>query len=254
MRYSLVLVATAGLLACTPSTPSTAATPERPWRDVSVRALASATEWTPETTALSADIGLDSSQADDSTILALLHYRLTLPAGITVAVLHLPGTLARRWPGTRGDATEMGQGLADSAVRWISQSPRVHRTVILPSMLVGEHPTVAGLREVAARLQADVLLIYRPSCRLYERDPFVGPTQYRGVCTLEAVVLDSRSGVIPFASLATREQVTQHHKGEFAADETVQRVQVEATSLSFGEVASRLATFLSAVPVNDQAP
>ena len=70
---------------------------------------------------------------------------------------------------------------------------------------------------------------------------------------MEAVVLDSRSGVIPFASLATREQVAQHRKGEFAADETVQRVQVEAITLSFGEVASRLATFLSAVPVSDQA-
>jgi hypothetical protein len=55
----------------------------------------------------------------------------------------------------------------------LSHSSRVTRALVLPALFVGDKPTVAGLREGAARLQARVLLVYRPNCRFYERVPFM---------------------------------------------------------------------------------
>jgi hypothetical protein len=116
-------------------------------------------------------------------------------------------------------------------------------------MLVPERPSVGVLREAAARLQARALLVYRPSCRVYERRPFVGSPQYRAQCTLEAVLVDTRSGVMPFATVVTRERVTQKQRGEFDLSETLRRAQVEAVVLALHEVGSRLGEAIGQVPV-----
>ncbi len=104
-------------------------------------------------------------------------------------------------------------------------------------------------RQLAWPAQIAALLVYRPSCRVYERVPFVGSPQYRAQCTLEAVLLDTRSGVIPFATVVTRERVTQKQRGEFDLSETLRRGQMEAIVLALHEVGSRLGEALRQVPV-----
>ena len=249
---SLIAVALASI-SCTPSTQPSAPTPERPWRELPAHASFSAREWSPENTTLSEDIGLAPSALSDSALLALLSHRLTLPSRIAVAVLHLPGGAARRW-GFDGGLTELSQVLADSAVQVISRVPRVLRAVPLPSMLLPTERTVAAIREATARLQADVVLVYRPSCRLYERTPFVGRTQYRAVCTLQAILLDARSGVIPTATVVTREFVTQHQKGDFDDSETVRRAQLAAITSALADVSAHVAVVIGKIPSDDRAP
>ncbi|SRR6266851_4786564 len=247
------LLVTASMAACTPTTPPTPA-PERPWRAKSIAAAPFAREWAAEDTPLAADLGLGTSAVGDSSILALLKHKLSLPPTITVAILHLPGVSARLWWLRDAETGEMSQALADSAARVISSSPRVHRAVVLPSLILGGQHSVAALREAAARLQADVMVVYRPGCRLYERTPFLGATQYKAVCTLEAVLLDSRSGVIPFTDVVTRGQVAQHQQGDFGSSESLRRAELEATNTALIEAGSRLTTFLAAVPVDNHLP
>jgi hypothetical protein len=224
---------------------------QRPWREVGVSVMTAerrSFEWPPEQEPLAAELDLGDAGAPDSLIAGLMAHRLAWPAQVAVAVLHLRGPLARQWWGS-GESGETSQMLADSAIGAVAQSPRVSRASALPALLVPNWPSVGALRESAARLQAAALLVYRPSCRVYERTPFVGSPQYRAQCTLEVVLLDTRSGVMPFATVVTRERVTQKQRGEFDRSETLRRAQVEAIVSALHEVGSRLGEALRQVPL-----
>lgn len=237
-------------IACQNTPPQTAPTPvgDRPWRTAAFSQLRAEGLWLDEEP-LGSDLGLSAGDAADSTIERLLAHRLTLPPGVSVAILHFPGArVGRSWFSSR-DVSELTQALADSMVAALSSSPRVTRAVVLPALFVGEKPTIAGLREGAARLQARVLLVYRPSCRFYERVPFVGSTQYRALCTIEAAALDTRSGVIPWSTVVTREYVTQRQRGDFDAGGTWRRAQHQALLVAGADVSGRIGTFLVRVPV-----
>jgi hypothetical protein len=246
-RLSPVVLA---LAACaTAPRPATQAGPERPWQAIGVNATMAMARniWLPATTPLTEDLGLaiDSGSGDDSAITHLLSVKIVLPAHVQVGVLQL-GAMPVWWDQSSPDA--MTQSLADSVAQAVSRASRVSRVSILPTLIVGQHPSVSRLREGAARMQADVLLVYRPGCRLYDRQPFIGSTEYRAVCTLEAAVLDTRSGLIPFSTVVTSERVTKRIHREFDDAETMRRAQLEAVTEGLQEVAKRLGTFLENVP------
>lgn len=197
---------------------------------------------------LGPDLNLSSGDAADSTINKLLTYRLELPATVTVGILHLPGTRARRSWLSSPDVSELTQALAESVVAALSRAPRIVRAAVLPALAVGDQYTVASLREAAARLQAHVLMVYRPSCRFYERVPFVGSRHYRAVCTIEAVVLDTRSGIVPFSKVITGEAITQRERDDFDREDTWRRVHLQALVNAATDLSGRVGAFLGTVP------
>ncbi|HKE89983.1 MAG TPA: hypothetical protein VKB45_06580 [Gemmatimonadales bacterium] len=237
------------LVGCGTQSPRTqpSPAPERPWAPMAARAFESH-DYLFEDTPLGPDLGLSPGQVPDSLISTLLAHRFTLPPRVSVAILHLPGAQARRSWFATPEALDLTQTVADSTVAGISRAPRVSHAAVLPALLVGDQPTVASLREATARLQADVLLVYRPTCRLYERQPFIGSRQYRGVCTIEAVVLDTRFGIIPFSTVVTREAVTQHQHDDFDDTGTLRRVQLEALLAAAVDLSQRAGTFLVGAP------
>lgn len=197
---------------------------------------------------LAADLALVAGDTPDSAIDNLLARRLVLPARVSVGILHLPGARARfRWFSI-GELSDQTQELADSAVGVLLRSNRVERASVLPAMVVGDRYTVATLREAAARQQTHVLIVYRPTCKFYERDPFIGAPQYRAVCTIEAVALETRLGLLPFSTVVTREHVTQKQRRDFDVSAAWRRAQLQAVISGVSEVGARLGTFLNAVP------
>lgn len=244
-RYVVLL----SVVGCAGSHAPTQAAPERPWREVNAARLsANSSDWVPEGEPLTSDLGLSGAGASDSVLAQLLSHRLSLPARVSVGVLHLRGTRARRW-WAPGETNEASQELADSAVAFLRAGTRVERASVLPGMLVGDQQAIAVLREAAARLQVDLLLVYRPSCRLYERVPFLGNLQWRSVCTLEAVAIDTRTGLLPFSLVATNEQVTQRQRGEFQDAESQNRGQLGAMLQALRTIVSGFNGRLMTVPV-----
>lgn len=245
---------------CAGSAPvATAPTPERPWREISApslegpfyalsRSMNAEFARPDEDQSLVTELELAPAAIGDSTIEWLMRQRLALPAHVTVAVLQLRTTRPPRWwPIDQGD--EVTEALAESTLAAVGRSARVGRGVPLPGLLVGPQESVSSLREAAARLQADVLLLYRPRCRMYQRQPFIGPAQYRAVCSVEAALLDTRSGLIPFATVITRQRVAQKEHGEFGSDETTRRTRLEALMDGLRDTGARVGEFLATVPV-----
>lgn len=199
---------------------------------------------------LAAELGLATGSLDDTAMARLLHTRLALPARVVVAVLHLPAPSREygwwRYPSLTAELTA---ALADSVSAAIARAPRVVRAPALPSFIIGSQRSFAALQEAAARFQADLLLVYRPTCRVYEDAPVFGRVTYQSSCTLEAVLLDTRTGVLPMAAVATRDEVTRRQHRDRDSDATVLRAQFTATVSALGVVATRIGAFLDSVPV-----
>lgn len=189
----------------------------------------------------------DGRVLSDSEIERILNYRLVLPSSNRIALLQLSG--GNSWMGYSGEVSQLTDSIKTNFVERLKSTPRVFDASFLPGMLVPKERSVPYLREAAARYQADLLLAYRSSCRTYEKYRFVGSDEARAYCTVEAVLLDVRSGVAPFSSVATREYRAVKGSSDLNFRETRKKAELEAVANSLGEIADSLLQFLSTTKV-----
>jgi hypothetical protein len=192
----------------------------------------------------------DIAVLNDSAIKRILNYHVTLPRAGRLAVLQLGDQRMLGWRDSE-DFSRLSQKLTDSMLAGLRRSPRIGRAALLPSMMVPRQRTIPYLREAAARYQADLLLGYRTNCALFRRSRFLKRSQYRATCSVEAVLLDTRSGIVPFTSVATRSQVFEKQKQDFETREAIIKAQFRATDEALSEVAKQVGEFLATVPVSE---
>jgi hypothetical protein len=251
MRYTTSLAIALCVAACT-SNPPPSTGGDIAWRDAS--AQLSQFQALPDQPPLEGTLGLAADQLSDSALARLLTQHLILPSRVSVAILLVsPATttrFGRYYPSWSNPSVtlDITQQLADSTAHVLQHSPRVGRALALPSFLAGSQPSVASLREAAARSQADIMFLYRPTCRVYERAPIFRTVQYRSTCTVEAVLLDTRTGLVPSRSVTTRDNYTQRQRDDHNADATVARSQFTAILDALTVAATDAAAFLATVP------
>lgn len=190
----------------------------------------------------------DSVLADnDKKINDLLYYQVKLPSKNRIAILKL--SQDTHWAFYSNDFTTLTTSLVDGFVSKLRSSNRVYDASFLPAMLVPEKRTVPTLREAAARFQADLLLAYRTSCNSYNKYRFLDSSQTKAYCSVEAILLDVRSGIITKSVVSTQDFVAIKQKGDVNFSETVKKAELEATSKSLLEVAKQVNDFLLNVDV-----
>lgn len=181
----------------------------------------------------------------DKDIERILNYRLALPAQNRIAILRLSDD--SYWRYYSNDFTQLNHSIAADFVGQLKQSPRVYDASFLPSLLVPEQRTVLFLREAAARYQADLLLAYRSTCRTFEKYKFMDPNETKAYCTVEAVLLDVRSGIVPFTVVSTNEFAARKQEGDINFNETIKKAEMAAVAASLKEAASQLNAFLMTI-------
>jgi hypothetical protein len=190
----------------------------------------------------------DIAVLNDSAIKRILSYQVTLPHAGRLAVLQLSEPRVVEWWQDPEDFNRINQELSDSMLVALRRSPRIGRAAVLPAMMVPRQRTIPFLREAAARYQADLLLGYRTSCQLFRRSRFLKGSQYRTVCSVEAILLDTRSGIVPFTVVTTRSQIFEKEKEDFETREAIVKAQFQATQDALGDVASQVGEYLASVP------
>jgi hypothetical protein len=124
-------------------------------------------------------------------------------------------------------------------------SPRVYDASYLPSILIPEQKTVPHLREAAARYQADLLLVYRSYCRSFEKYRFFAAARSKAYCGVEAVLLDTRTGLVPFTSVALESFEASENDNDMNFRETTLKAQLSATEDALSAVISEIVGFLA---------
>jgi len=187
------------------------------------------------------------AQLTDGDIERIINHRLALPKQNRIAILALSGT--NLWRFYSGDFAQPNEAIERDFIGALRASGRVYDASYLPALLVPENRTVGYLRGAAARYQADVLLAYRTRCASYDRFRFLGPNETRAYCSVEAVLLDVRTGIVPFTSVSTNNVETTKGADDKNVAETSKRNELATISKSLGEVAKGVVRFLEEVPV-----
>jgi hypothetical protein len=136
----------------------------------------------------------------------------------------------------------------DNPFASLAASSRIRRISWLPSLLVPDKKTVPHLREAAARFQADLLLVLRTPCRRFSDYRWFRADRSKVYCLAEALLLDVRSGIIPFSTLAVREVSVLESESSISMWEANQKAEAQATIESVGLAADDLAQYLSGLP------
>lgn len=185
--------------------------------------------------------GSDSAVLSDTEIARILDFRYSPPPLSRVALLPIG------WGSWTGWSEEMATSAAavDSRLlETLRASPRIYDASILPSILVPDQRTVPYLREAAARYQADLLLVFRSACRSFERYRLFQSDRARAYCGVEAVLLDVRTGLVPFVATSTQSYDVEETETDLNFRETVLRSQLEAIGAGLVEVSQAIARFI----------
>lgn len=199
----------------------------------------------PQSARNSANTSLFSSRSSslvNAQLEELLNYRLDLPAQNRIAILKLTGNPS--WHGYSQSFNQINQAISSSFIKELKGSPIVYDASFLPSLLIPKERTLATLRESAARYQADLLLAYGTSCRSFEKHRFIDPDETKAYCSVEIVVLDVRTGIIPFTHVATNQFKAKKELGDINFRETIKKAELTAISNSLNESAKQLVAFL----------
>jgi hypothetical protein len=139
---------------------------------------------------------------------------------------------------------DVKKGLLDT----LRSCPRLSDASMLPSLIMPGRQNVPNLRLAAARYQADLLLVYRVESRVYDKQRFLKPDKVKARCVVEAIVLDVRTGLIPFAAAAAQEYEAEASKEDFGPEETSAKAEMKAVAVALSEIGSDIVKFLDKTP------
>ena len=172
----------------------------------------------------------------------ILAHRYSAPPLNRIGVIALGRAF---WFGYSEELARSGTEIQTGMVGKLRASPRVYDASYLPTLLIPEKRTVGHYREAAARYQADLLLIYQASCRTYDKFRFFAPNEAKSYCNVEAVILDVRTGIVPFTVTTSRNFMTKVNEEDLTFQETQARAELKALADALAEVGDEVVAFLA---------
>jgi hypothetical protein len=188
----------------------------------------------------------DEAVMRDVDIAKVLDAKVGLPDQVRIAVMRFDDR--SRWAWWSEELSRLDADSITGLLGKLRSCPRIADASVLPSMLVPQIRTVPHLRVAAVRYQADLLLIYQVTTRTFERQQFLREKEAKARCLIDVVLLDVRSGIVPFASSTVETFVATPSKGDFSAAETMYQAELAATSRGLDRLAGELVAFLEGVP------
>lgn len=183
----------------------------------------------------------DAATLSDEAIQKILAYEYSPPLLSRVALMPFGREV---WSGWSEELAVASGKMRTDVLDRLRASPRVYDASYLPSILVPENRTVPHLREAAARYQADLLLVYRSYCESFDRYRIFAADRSRAYCGVEAVLLDTQTGLVPFTTVATRTFDVVENQDDTNFRETRLRAQLDATAAAMGDVSNEIVQFL----------
>ncbi|HED35419.1 MAG TPA: hypothetical protein ENJ08_14585 [Gammaproteobacteria bacterium] len=192
----------------------------------------------------------DTTSLEDEKINSLLYERIRLPKQVRIAILKLSND--DYWRFYSDEFTQLNDSISNNLIDRLRASPRVYDASYLPSMLIPEKRTFPVLREAAARFQADILLSYRSSCDSFQKYRFISPDETKAYCTVEAMLLDTRKGIISKSVVSTQSFSAKKEVNDTDFSETIKKAELQALSTALGEVAAETVSYLKTAPLLDK--
>ena len=196
----------------------------------------------------------DQAVLSDDAIKQILSSKIELPKAAKLAVMKFPSsnTSASRYYGSyywrAEEYLKTEQHQLEALNTSLAASKRIAEVTHLPTLMVPKAASIPLLREATVRMQADLLLVFRISSDTYYKHGFFEKDQVKAYSTCEAVLLDVRTGIVPFTRVITREKLRKKSSEDLDQTETMRKAESEASIDALKAVAGDLASFLNSLP------
>ncbi len=186
-----------------------------------------------------------NASISEENIQKILEGNYRLPQQLRVAIVRLDNTSQRRsyWGDEQYLKTQ--QSYLDLFQEKLKQSARVANVSIIPDLLISKSPSFTTIREAAVRMQADVVVIYTINSDLYSKYKFFSKPDIKAFATTQLIMLDVRTGLIPFSCIVTKDALSQKTKEELDNAEASNRIQNEAVLLTINDIGQKITAFLN---------
>lgn len=186
-----------------------------------------------------------NANISEENIQKILEGNYRLPQQLRVAIVRLDNTSQRRSYWRDEQYLKTQQSYLDLFQEKLKQSARVANVSIIPDLLISKSPSFTTIREAAVRMQADVVVIYTINSDLYSKYKFFSKPDIKAFATTQLIMLDVRTGLIPFSSIVTKDALSQKTKEELDNTEASNRIQNEAVLLTINDIGQKITAFLN---------
>ncbi len=186
--------------------------------------------------------------ADDATVLSdadidrILRFHYVPPAQARIAVLALGQEV---WFGYSDELARTGADVRSEFAHQLKTAATVTEVSFLPTLLVPTKRSVGLFREAAARYQADLLIVYQSSCRTYEKSRLFAASTSKSFCNVEAAILDVRTGLVPFATAATKDLTVSKNPEDLNIYETMRKAELGAIREALVKIGTEISAYLT---------
>jgi hypothetical protein len=121
----------------------------------------------------------------------------------------------------------------------------VQSIIPVPQVMIAKPATLTSLRQAAVLLQADALLIVKPISYSDWRFQWFEADTAKGITSLEVLLLDTRTGVVPYTAVVTETAEISQIGSDYSQMELLSRAKKSSETKALSQVAPAVQKFLS---------
>jgi hypothetical protein len=173
----------------------------------------------------------------------LLKSRIEIPPRAKLAVHSFPHRSVELGMWTRPEIMENQKGALEALEGPLQETGRFSEITHVPRMLLPPDPSLTRMREAAALMQADLLLVYATrSERATSRHVFIA-NEVKVATAVEVFLMDVKTGVVPFAETFEVVRTVTQSKEDDRIAETQRRAEREGIVEALKQTAESLRRF-----------
>jgi hypothetical protein len=181
----------------------------------------------------------------EESIQKILDGSYHVPQQLRVAIVKLEQPQQKRYYWSDEVYLKNQQSYLDLFSEQFKRSPRVTKISIIPELLISKNPSVISIREAAVRMQADIVVVYSIMGDIYSNYKLFSKPEIKAFATTQVIILDTRTGLIPFSTISTKDFLSQRKKEELDQLEARNRIQNTAVLLTIEEIGEKINEFLN---------
>lgn len=175
----------------------------------------------------------------EAAVQKILASKVSMPKMINLAIVRLSDS-------NEGlDLQTVDQEIAEQFYNKAAWGTRVQSIIPVPQVMLARPVTLMGLRQAAVLLQADALLIIKPVSYTDWKYQWFENDKAKGVTSLEVLLLDTRTSVVPYTSMITETAEVAKDKADYSTYETMLRAKKASETKALLQIAPAVQKFIS---------
>lgn len=180
-----------------------------------------------------------SEPLSEAAVQKILSSKVVLPKMINLAIVRLDDSADGL------DFQTVDKEVAEKFYAKSNWGSRVQSIIPVPQVMLSKPVTLIGLRQAAALLQADALLIIKPVSYGDWKFQLFEDNKAKGITSLELLLMDTRTSVVPYTSVITETAEVSKDRGEYSDYELTARAKKESETKALMQVPSAIQKFIS---------